>query len=171
LLWAALAYAAGTALSAHIWRPATRWFAVIAIFLASAAFLARGRPRSAQVLALSALMSLAILAAQLRVPAAAPYEFPAEDAAVSVTAHVTAEGEALPTPNGGVRQTLEVETEEVSFEGVSKQLATGLRLNLFVPNTEDATLAGFHYGNRMRFPARLRPPRRSSWRPCIRSTR
>jgi competence protein ComEC len=159
LLWAALAYAAGTTMSAHIWRPATWWIAVIVVFLASAAFLARGRPRCAQMLALSALLSLAILAAQLRIPTAAPYEFPLDDAEISVTGHVTAEGEVLPTPNGGARQTLEAETEEVSYEGVSKQIATGLRLNLFVPKTEDTALPVFHYGNRMRFPAKLRPPR------------
>ncbi len=111
------------------------------------------------MLALSAFVSLAILAAQLRIPTA-PYELPSsDDSEVIVTSHVTAEGEVLPTPNGGIRQTLEVATEELGFEGTSKQVATGLRVNLFIPKKEYEALPAFHYGDRMRFSARLHPPR------------
>jgi competence protein ComEC len=159
LLWAAFAYAAGTTLSAYIWHPATGWVA-IAVLLASATFSLRGRPRGAQILAFGALMALAILAAQLRLPLTAPYDFPSDAATeVIVSSHVTAEGEVLPTPNGGVHPTLEVETEEVSFEGESKQIAAGLRLNLFVPKKESGELPAFHYGDRMRFSSKLNPPR------------
>ena len=180
LLWAALAYASGTAAGVHVWRPATWWFAAVFVFLLAASFWTRKRPRLAQVLVLVAVASLATLAGQLRSITYTPYKLPAEDAEVVISAHVVAEGEVIATPQGGFRQTLDVVAEDVSSDDATKELTAGLRLNLFIPKggqnnapqhsisdvesadpvatASTATLPELHYGDRLRFPARLRLP-------------
>lgn len=180
LLWAAFAYAAGTALSAHIWRPATWWFATIFIFLVGAAFWTRKRPRCAQIFALLALASLAVVAPQLHSITYTTYKLPGSDSEVTISAHVVAEGEVIPTPRGGFRQTVDVAPESLDADGANKELPAGLRINVFDskalpkstsdspipdPNASSndpepaATFPALHYGDRVRFPARLHSPR------------
>lgn len=177
LLWAALAYAAGTVGSCYLWRPATWWLAAIIIFLLAAGFWSRKRPHGAQFFVMLGVASLAMLAAQLPAIRNAPYEFPAESDTV-VVAHVIAEGEVVPTSNGGLRQRLDVVAEDVNADAVNGEVTAGLRLNLFLPkkpgNRSDlsegeiigagatdlaATFPQLHYGDRLRFSAKLRLPR------------
>ena len=78
----------------------------------------------AQLLAVTSLACIAILATQLRLPVATDSKLLGSDGSeTEITAHVTAEGEILPTPRGGLRQTISVETENSTAEG--------LRLNVF----------------------------------------
>ena len=64
LLWAALAFAAGTALSTNIYRPPATWIAAFVVFLA--ALWTRNRPRHAQIFSLLAFLILPILMAEVR---------------------------------------------------------------------------------------------------------
>ena len=125
LLWAALAYGAGVVAAPHIWRPATWWIGTVAVFLLAAAILSRGRPRVAQVLAMTSLACIAILTTQLRLPVrSSEIDLKTGDGSENETiAHVTTEGEILPTSRGGLRQTISVDTEDAT--------PVGLRLNLF----------------------------------------
>ena len=138
------------------------------------------RPRCAQVFALLGIASLAMVAAQLHAIPHAAYKFPADSEAV-VSAHVVGEGEVVPTPNGGFRQRLDVVADDVNSVVVDRETTAGLRLNLFLPmkterktsqgassETEtdetggidlSATIPTFHYGDRLRFSAKLRFPR------------
>jgi len=155
LLWAALAYGAGVVITPHIWRPATWWIATIISFLAAAAFLLRRQPRVAQILAMTTLASIAILTAQLRLPASSAAFVTSsgeENLPSEFTAHVTAEGEILPTSHGGLRQTVSVETEDIT--------AIGLRLNVFTTEatSDPLTFPALHYGERLKFAAKLRLP-------------
>jgi competence protein ComEC len=133
------------------------------------------------MLVLVAVASLAILEAQLRSITYTPYKLPAEDSEVMISAHVVAEGEVIPTSQGGLRQTLDVVAENINSENATNQLTARLRLTLFTPKggqnnasqrpslDPDAmdpvatdgpvTLPELHYGDRLRFPARLRLPR------------
>jgi competence protein ComEC len=120
-----------------------------------------------------------MVAEQLRAVPHATYKFPADSEAV-VSAHVVAEGEVVPTSNGGFRQRLDVVADEVNSAVVDRETTAGLRLNLFLPekaqnNTAETvpaeqadevsasdlttTFPQLRYGNRLRFAAKLRLPR------------
>ena len=156
LLWAALAYGAGIVAAPHIWRPATWWIATVAAFLVAAAILSRGLPRVAQVLAMTSLACIAILTTQLRLPvSSSEIGLKLGDGSENeIIAHVTAEGEILSTSRGGLRQTIAVETEDA--------VQTGLRLSIFTVENSAPDGAppfpAFHYGDRIKFSAKLRAP-------------
>ncbi len=155
MLWAVLAFGAGVVVAPHIWRPATWWIASIISFLAAAAILLRRRPRAAQILAMATLASIAILTAQLRLPPSSPDENNlrlGDGFENEITAHVTAEGEILANSRGGSHQTIEVETEDPA--------AVGIRLNAFTIGTagEAPGFPALHYGDRLKFAAKLRSP-------------
>ena len=148
LLWAALAYASGTVLSSYLWRPATWWFGTVVFALLAGAFWMRKRPLVARLLALTAVAGLALIAAQLRATPLTAYKLPAEESPVVISAHVIAEGEVTTTSNGGLRQRVDVATEDVTMEdlatedvavdgGTEKEptaeSSVGLRVNLFTP--------------------------------------
>lgn len=84
-----------------------------------------------------------------------------------VTAHVTHEGEIRPGSYGGSRQSIDVETEEVNASGTTRKIRAGLRLGAYSkeadPEYEEdgvsAPMRPFRYGERLRFPVKLRAPR------------
>ena len=96
---------------------------------------------------------------------------------VTVTAHVTTEGTVEPDGTGSERQRLDVETERIESATQSRNARFGLRLTLYSKTTHSYSLedeAGlpeqrtgaqtpamplFHYGQRIRFPAKLNAPR------------
>ena len=206
LLWAALAYGAGIVVAPHIWRPATWWIATVVVFLVAAAILSRGRPRVAQMLAMTSLACIAILTTQLRLPVVTDSKLPGSDGSeTEITAHVTAEGEVLPTSRGGLRQTISVETEDAvprvlrlyvftteQFAGIPRferppsgaeaRTVSGLSgtaeadalpksaseifsgANVAKDSAQNAvedgisTFPAFHYGDRLKFDAKLRLP-------------
>jgi len=91
----------------------------------------------------------------------------ADGSEVVVTAHVTREGTDLQQSAGEFRQRLDVETEQIAKGNEQFQIHSGVRLNVFEQrsrsesgepaNVETARL--FHYGERLRFPAKLSAPR------------
>jgi competence protein ComEC len=91
----------------------------------------------------------------------------ADGSEVVVTAHVVKEGTLLEEDGGGSRQRLDLETEEVARAGEIVEVQSGLRVTVYgqqsklEPGQEASPASGqlFHYGERLRFPAKLSPPR------------
>lgn len=166
LLWAALGFAAGIAAGARMWRPPLWWLLASVVFLASSSYFLRHRPRMARALTLGALMFLGALAIQLR-PAGNPRDQEilrfADGQEVTVRAHVVREGRVRYAGLGSERQSLDVQAEQVELGRQSYACRSGLRLNLYLQagkQVEGAELMRvYRYGERLRFPAKLRPPR------------
>ena len=173
LLWAALAYAGGTFAGAHWPKPALLLILAALVFTAAAACFRPRRTGIAYVLAVAVFAVLGALAIQLSIPHVGvdPRAMALADGReVTVTGHVLEEGEIRTGTRGGVRQRIDVETEEFALDGHASPVHAGLRLNLYgkgaVPESgveygepEPGTMRIFHYGERLRFPAKLRPPR------------
>jgi competence protein ComEC len=174
LLWAALAFAGGVSLGVYAWRPPIWWLITRIIFTAAAAYLLRRRRRSAFILGLGALLVLGALMVQVRVPGSAAdsgfLQF-ADGSEVVVTAHVTKEGTPQEERPGDIRQRLDVETEQIARGNETFEVHSGLRLSVYEqqlkrdPGHEAtqpdsaAPVRLFHYGERLRFSAKLSPPR------------
>jgi competence protein ComEC len=168
-----VAFAAGILLGGQEWRPPAWWLVAAVVCAAAAALLLGRRLRLACGLAIAALLFLGALST-----AAPPSADPgAEDIAafadgreVTVTAHVVRDGVLRQNPRGA-RQSLDVESESVAFEGVSTPVRAGIRMTIYPApddgeadddSAEDAAAAEppvYLYGQRLRFSTRLRTPR------------
>ncbi len=85
---------------------------------------------------------------------------------VVVTAHVIHGGETRTAGFGGLRQSIDVETEEVSSEEMTQKGHGGMRVSIYSKETEleydegePVPMRVYHYGERLRFSAKLRAPR------------
>lgn len=178
MLWAAFAHASGIAVGVYAWRPALWWVVAAVGFGFAAAYFARRRSGAAWMLALAAMFVAGALHVQLRagVPrldtSIAPY---ADRQELQIVAHVLSDGRMQQGGLGEVRQTLDVEAEEVRMAtGDIVPGHSGIRLSIYGPRSNGETVeeaAGgtdgdasaamrvFHYGDRIRFAAKLRLPR------------
>ncbi len=170
MLWAALAFAAGIAVGVHAWRPPLWWVVAWIVFAVSAAYLIRRRGRLGFIVGLGALLFLGALMVQVRSPDDAGNSGGprfADGTEVMVTAHVTKEGSLQEDGAGSVRQRIEVETEQITRGGENFAVNSGLRINAYQPQLKSAggpaagvpPMRRFDYGERLRFPARISPPR------------
>ena len=167
LLWASLAYAAGILLGSNVNRPVLLWVTSVLIFFFGAAYFMRRRTWLAFTLALGSLTLLGAFAIQLR-SIATPMDPRILDLAdgreVLITAHVSHEGELLPGSAGEIRQRIDLETEDATaVDGKILPIHAGLRLGIYVKtqkgNSDSASMPLYRYGERLRFPVKLRPPR------------
>ena len=162
----------------YAWRPPLWWLLAWIFLTLSAAYLLRRRGRSAFLLGLGALFILGALLDQVRVPGdsgdLAALLF-SDGSEVIVTAHVTKEGPLQQDRPGEIRQRLDVETEQIVKGAQTFQARSGLRISVYdqqpkrVPTQETGQDIGqeadvssvrlFHYGERLRFPAKLSLPR------------
>src|SRR5207248_5215395 len=82
---------------------------------------------------------------------------------VLVTAHVTAEGNLRDDGIGGLRQRLDVETEQITAGDQPATAHFGVRVSIYQKEStnskEAAPMRLFGYGERLRFPAKLVAPR------------
>jgi competence protein ComEC len=170
LLWAALAYGAGIAVGSYAWRPPCWWVFATLGFLAAGAYFVRRRVWLAFALALGAVFftgALAIQASTTRGPSDDGALAFADGDEVVVTAHVTHEGEIKEASFGGTRQSLDVETEELANGDRTLAVRAGLRLGIYAKEFDQyydesgtrVPMRIFRYGERLRFPAKLRQPR------------
>src|SRR5580692_6978478 len=180
MLWAAIAYSSGIVAGAYLWRPALWWMVAGAEFLLAAAYFAQRRSAMAWTLALSALSLAGALHMQSRTgepridTSIHPY---ADREELQITAHVTRDGRLQQGSFNEVRQTVDVETEELQTEpGHGEPVHSGIRLSIYSPRphdvvandaapeeTSDASAATtalplFHYGERIRFSAKRKLP-------------
>jgi competence protein ComEC len=170
LLWAALAYGAGIVAGASAWRPPLWWVIAAVGFLAAGGYFVRRRLWLGFFLALGSLFFIGALEIQLRT-AQGPLDDGilvfADGKEVVVTAHVTHEGEIREAEFGGLRQSVGVETESVTSGTKTLAVRAGLRLGIYGKGSdqeydnsgEPVPMRIFRYAERLRFPAKLRPPR------------
>jgi competence protein ComEC len=174
-LWAAIAYALGIIAGAHLWHPPSWWIVASAAFIFAAAYFMRRRVWLAGILALSAVSFLGALHIEVRGASILVDTGlqPFEGEEVHIVGHVIREGRLRPF--GELRQVVDIEAEQVQKEtGESAPVRSGIRMSIYGPRSE-APVAGnpdpnaafvtptamriFYYGDRLRFTAKLRPPR------------
>ncbi len=165
MLWAAAAYSVGIVAGVYLWRPTLWWIVAAAGFAAAAAYFADRRAGLGWLLALGALFLAGALHIQLRSGA------PRLDTAIQtyagrepleITAHVIRDARSQPGGFGEIRQTLDVESEQIATAtGNTIPIHSGIRLSLYsrAEDTPTQELSPFHYGDRLRFIARLKLPR------------
>lgn len=178
LFWAALTFAAGICIGRVAWRPPLWWVVAIIAFSAAAIYFLQRRPLFARGLALGTCILAGAFAMQMRSAAWAP-AWLGDEQEVTVTAHVTAEGNLEEEAPGSWRQRIEVETEQVASPARTENVRAGVRVNIYSKSSArydlgtDSEIAGdaprkfaaevpgtrlFRYGERLRFTARLNPP-------------
>ena len=169
LLWAALAFAGGIACGVYVWRPPTWWLFAAICFSAFGVYFLRRRDRIASLLGWSALFAAGALTIQIHASTDSNNSrLLAFTAAreVQVTAHVKAEGAVRQEGFGETRQMLDVESEQISADGQTLDVRTGLRIGFYSKeprgDAEEAhSVTGPlpRYGDRLSFPAKLYAPR------------
>ncbi len=170
MLRAALAFAAGIGLAWRCWRPPAWWAVSALVFAAAALVLVRARPRATPLCALAALAALGALSFSARSQQFADelrrqqIEQFATGEAVTVTAMVIHDG-LLRESGNYRRQTVELQTESITANGISVPIRSGLRVTIYRLEDDGSQVSRppdmemFRYGDRLRFPARLRIPR------------
>lgn len=143
LLWAALAFAAGIFTGVHCWRPPIWWVVAGTIALAVTGLFLKRRPRVAGIAALSALFCVGALSIGLRAPKDPGRSVLAlaDGQEVNVTAHVLKDGLLRPAGFGGVRQVVDLETEELSVGDYNVPMRAGLRMSFYSKQPESESTA------------------------------
>jgi competence protein ComEC len=165
---AATAFAAGIWLAGHLDRLPLVW-ALAALGLAVCTITAVFA-RSLRLAQLCAVLALTGTGALARVDAPYPHDVspPAEFATgtpVEIEGHITSDGIRL--PGSGPRERIDLETEVIKLGDRSFTAPVGIRATAFskIPAGEDgveeaaAEFPRLAYGDRIRFSAKLRPPR------------
>jgi competence protein ComEC len=175
MLWAATAYACGIWAGVYLWRPILWWVVAVVAFGLAAAFFARRRSILGSALVLGAFFLGGAFSIQARENAPrldTGIQSYADGEALEITAHVTRDGRLQPAGMGEIRETLDVETEEVkSIADDVAKVRSGMRLSIYAPRgmavgeeredimTPSGALPIFHYGQRIRFSAKVKLPR------------
>jgi len=178
MLWAAVAYSSGIVAGVYLWRPVLWWVVAVAAFLAAAAYFAQRRSGLGWVLALGAFFLAGALHIQARGATTrldTGIQLYADRQELQITAHVTHDGRLQPGGFNEVKQTIDVETEELqTATGQREAVHSGIRLSIYSPRPTDASesegdnaaadaapstqMPVFHYGDRLGFSAKLKLP-------------
>jgi competence protein ComEC len=176
MLWATLAHSLGITAGAYLWRPALWWVIAGAAFIVFAAYFNRRRSLFGWGLALAAIFLGGALHIQLRRSTTGvdtSIDAYADRQELQITAHVTRDGHLQPAGFNEVKENVDVETEEIeAADGDTEPVHSGIRLGIYGPRSNDAeaddsytalnansAMPVFHYGDRIRFTAKLRLPR------------
>jgi competence protein ComEC len=161
MLWAALSYSSGIVAGVYAWRPASWWIAAAAAFIAAGLYFLRRRRYLGAALALGTFFLAGALHIQLRgsAPLLDTKLDPFTDGQqVEMTAHVTREGRLREASQNELRQSLDVQTEEIVLDNGTKiPLHSGVRLGIYSDAASPMRL--FHYGECIRLPVKLKLPR------------
>ena len=133
LFWAALAFSLGLWTGVRAWRPPSWWVLAVSAFLIAAFWFLGKRDWLAKGLSLGAWFLLGAFLIQVRGQAA---EDPrlltlADGRPVTLTAHVIREGYAHASGPRSLRQSIDVETEEIASAGETWPVRTGVRLSVY----------------------------------------
>jgi competence protein ComEC len=175
--WAAAAYSLGIVAGVYLWRPALWWVVAGTAFVAAAAYFVRRRSGLGWALALGAFFLAGALHIQVRGAATRldtsiqPY---ADRQELQITAHVTRDVRLQQGGFNELKQTVDVETEQIqTAAGQNEAIHSGIRLSIYSPRPNDAApeetaeantgseiaaMPVFHYGDRIRFSAKLKLP-------------
>ncbi|HEY1660245.1 MAG TPA: ComEC/Rec2 family competence protein [Candidatus Sulfotelmatobacter sp.] len=161
MLWAAIAYSLGILTSPYLSTPAPWLVGSTLAFLSASLYFIRKEPRLALTLILAALFLTGALHIQLKGfsapldPTLKPFAYGPE---VELTAHVAHEGKLRESSPGEQRQTLDIQTEQITAQdGTTTPLRAGVRLNLYAD--DHAPMRLFRYGERIHVSAKLKLPR------------
>ncbi len=117
MLWAAVSYSLGIVAGAYLWRPLLWWAFAGAAFAAAAAYFAQRRSWLGWSLGLGALFFAGALHIQARVPSDATLDMRiqsyAEQPDLRITGHVTRDGRLQQGGLDEIRQTIDLETDEI----------------------------------------------------------
>lgn len=149
MLWVAVAYSAGIVVGVYAWRP-TLWWPIAAILWAgAAAYWSNRRPFAGWSVALAVFLLCGALNVQLQGVAhrldtsIQPY---ADGQQLQITGHVTRDGRVQPGGFRETRQTLDLESEEITtgsglivqsstVPGLTFPIHSGVRMNIYSPNS------------------------------------
>jgi competence protein ComEC len=174
LFWAALAFSLGLWTGSRAWRPPSWWVIAVVAFVFAASWFLPKRPWLAQALSLGAWLLLGAFLIQVRgqQPGDPRMLTLADGRALTLTAHVIREGYARASGPHSVQKSIDVETEEITSQGESWPVRTGIRLTIYekVESSETAedtsgtgeTLvspSALAYGTRVKIRAKLHPAR------------
>ena len=187
MFYAALSLAGGIFAGTYLWRPVFLWLLVFTIFAAAALTFFMDYPRIAFLCALVCLFALGAILVQLSTAASKVppnLKLLTQDREVMVTGHIVRSGlirnvGTTHTQSGekiDQRETIDLDSEEIAVDGVPQHLSIGVRVNLHSnidvepagesPPDPDglsdrlpSAMPPFLYGDRIKFPARLREPR------------
>ncbi|MBZ5647918.1 MAG: ComEC/Rec2 family competence protein [Acidobacteriia bacterium] len=156
VLWVALAFAGGIIAGTRAWRPETWWWVGFAAACGASAYFLRKREWPAAALAAMAVVCLGALEAQVATPARSVPDLSrwCDGREVTITGHVVRDGVERPPKFGKERQAVEIETEELAGGGAPEPITAGLRITFYGEDSGPPLL----YGERLRFPAKLRVP-------------
>lgn len=162
MLWAAAAYSSGIVAGAYAWRPASWWVTAGVAFLAAGLYFVHRRRWLGLFLTLGVFFLGGALEIQLRgfSPSADTRLLPFTDGQlVELTAHVTREGRLRPGTANELRQTLDLETEEIRLDGgIKAVLHSGVRLGIY-GEAGEAAMPLYRYGERLQVLVKLKQPR------------
>jgi len=140
MLWAAVAYSLGVVAGLYQWRPALWWVVAGAAFVAAAAYFATRRSSLGWLLALGAVFVAGALHIQARGASThldTSIQRYADRQELQIIAHVTRDGRLQPGALDEIRQTVDLETEEVrTAAGQSEAIHSGVRLSIYSPRPE-----------------------------------
>ncbi len=133
LFWAALAFSVGLWTGVRAWRPPSWWVLAVSVFLIAAIWFLGKRDWAAKGLSLGAWFLLGAFLIQVRGQAAedARLRALADGSPVTLTAHVIREGYARASGPRSIRQSIDVETEEIASGGETWAGRTGVRLSIY----------------------------------------
>lgn len=160
MLWASFSYSSGLIAGVYLWRPPLWWFAATVVLAALAGACLTLREDFSRPLAFGALFLVGALMMQVRIPPDPGYSILpfADREEITVVGHVTQEGDWQPHGQNELRQILDIGTEEIIAEGKTSPVHAGVRIGIYAKAGERANPAPFHYGQRLRFTAKLSPP-------------
>ena len=196
LFWAALAFSLGLWTGVRAWRPPSWWVIAVLAFVFAASWFLPKRAWLAKALSLGAWFLLGAFLIQVRGQRTDKLQqndarifAVADGREVTLTAHVIREGYAQAAGPRSIRESIDVETEEIASQGEHWPVRAGVRLTIYerVENSEtlerrasspglDAADASFPqstsrtgeapvaplalpYGTRVQIRARLHPAR------------
>ncbi len=174
MLWAVLAYSSGIVAGVYQWRPALWWVVAATAFVSAALYFARRRFGLGWALALGAFFLAGALHIQARGASTHldtsidPF---ADRQELQITAHVTRDGRLQQGGFNEVKQTVDIETEQIqTATGLREAVHSGIRLSIYAPRPNDAvseenseasttnSMPAFHYGDRIRASSKLKLP-------------
>ncbi len=133
LFWAALVFSLGLWTGVRAWRPPSWWVIAVVAFVFAASWFLRKRAWLAKTLSLGTWFLLGAFLIQIRGqqqgdPRISPL---ADGRAVTLTAHVIREGYARAAGAQQIRESIDVETEEIASQGQSWPVRAGVRLTIY----------------------------------------